>query len=92
MICSNNVPAGVRRLADHLKHDIKKGDMVPFYGEIYSQDGELRNKSNVAMNRKHYGNGLAGCKRKGKYPDDGYADRCSTNRCTIKGCRGNEVA
>lgn len=49
MICSNNVPAGVRRLADHLKHDIKKGDMVPFYGEIYSQDGELRNKSNVAM-------------------------------------------
>ena len=49
MICSNNVPAGVRRLAEHLKHDIKKGDMVPFYGEIYSQDGELRNKSNVAM-------------------------------------------
>ena len=49
MICSNNVPAGVRRLADHLKHDIKKGDMVPLYGEIYSQDGELRNKSNVAM-------------------------------------------
>lgn len=49
MICSNNVPAGVRRLADHLKHDIKKGDMVPFYGKIYSQDGELRNKSNVAM-------------------------------------------
>ena len=49
MIWSNNVPAGVRRLADHLKHDIKKGDMVPFYGEIYSQDGELRNKSNVAM-------------------------------------------
>lgn len=49
MICSNNVPAGVRRLADYLKHDIKKGDMVPFYGEIYSQDGELRNKSNVAM-------------------------------------------
>ncbi len=49
MICSNNVPAGVRRLADHLKHDIKKGDMVPFYGEIYSQDSELRNKSNVAM-------------------------------------------
>ena len=23
--------------------------MVPFYGEIYSQDGELCNKSNVAM-------------------------------------------
>lgn len=49
MICSNNVPGGVRRLADHLKSDIRKGDMVPFYGEIYSQDGELRNKSNVAM-------------------------------------------
>lgn len=49
MICSNNVPGGVRRLADHLKSDIRKGDMVPFYGEIYSQDGELRNKSNVEM-------------------------------------------
>lgn len=49
MICSNNVPGGVRRLADHLKSDIRKGDIVPFYGEIYSQDKELRNKKDVAM-------------------------------------------
>lgn len=49
MICSNNVPGGVRRLADHLKSDIRKGDIVPFYGEIYSQDKELRNKKDAAM-------------------------------------------
>ena len=49
MICSNNVPGGVRRLADHLKRDIRKGDIVPFYGEIYSQDKELRNKKDAAM-------------------------------------------
>ena len=49
MICSNNVPRGVRRLADHLKSDIRKGDIVPFYGEIYSQDAELKNEKNVAM-------------------------------------------
>lgn len=49
MICSNNVPGGVRRLADHLKSDIRKGDIVPFYGEIYSQDKELRNKKDVVM-------------------------------------------
>lgn len=49
MICSNNVPAGVRRLANHLKSDIRKGDIVPFFGEIYSQDGQLRNEKSVAM-------------------------------------------
>lgn len=49
MICSNNVPRGVRFLAEHLKNDIRKGDMVPFFGEINSQDGTLRNKKNEAM-------------------------------------------
>lgn len=49
LICSKNVPVGVKRLADHLKSDIKKGDIVPFYGEIWSQDGELRNKKNKTM-------------------------------------------
>ena len=49
LICSNNVPVGVKRLADHLKSDIKKGDIVPFYGEIRSQDGILRNEKHKTM-------------------------------------------
>ena len=43
LICSKNVPTGVKRLVDHLKSDIKKGDIVPFYGEIRAQDGTLKN-------------------------------------------------
>ncbi len=49
LICSKHVPQGVRRLLDHMKYDICHGDIVPFFGEIYSQDGELRNKANVEM-------------------------------------------
>ena len=32
-----------------LKSDIKKGDIVPFYGEIRAQDGTLKNKKDKAM-------------------------------------------
>jgi basic membrane lipoprotein Med (substrate-binding protein (PBP1-ABC) superfamily) len=49
VICANTVPAGVKRLADHMKSDIRKGKVVPFYGEIRSQDGELKNEKNRAM-------------------------------------------
>lgn len=49
LICSKNVPSGVRRLADHLKSDIKKGDIVPFFGEIHSQDKELKNDREQTM-------------------------------------------
>ncbi|MCI7106445.1 MAG: BMP family ABC transporter substrate-binding protein [Lachnospiraceae bacterium] len=49
LICSKNVPVGVKRLADHLKGDIRKGDIVPFYGQIWSQDGQLRNDKNKKM-------------------------------------------
>ena len=49
LICSKNVPTGVKRLVDHLKSDIKKGDIVPFYGEIRAQDGALKNKKDKAM-------------------------------------------
>ncbi len=46
---SKHIPRGVRRLADHMKYDISIGDVVPFYGEIYSQDGTLRNRADEAM-------------------------------------------
>ncbi len=49
LICSKNVPTGVKRLADHLKSDIKKGDIVPFYGQILSQDGTLKNDKDQTM-------------------------------------------
>ncbi len=49
LICSKNVPRGVQRLVDHVKKDICGGYIVPFYGEIYSQDGELMNKEHEEM-------------------------------------------
>ena len=49
IICSKHVPMGVRRLLDHMKHDVAGGFVVPFYGEIYSQDKILHNKAEVEM-------------------------------------------
>lgn len=49
---SKHVPNGVQRLADHMKYDIRIGDVVPFYGEIFDQDGNLRNKANEAMSHE----------------------------------------
>ena len=49
LICSKNVPAGVQRLASHLKGDIKKGDISPFFGQIRSQDGTIRNEKDITM-------------------------------------------
>lgn len=50
LICSKNVPAGVRNLAEHLKDDICAGEIVPFYGEIYAQDKTLKNGEHQEMN------------------------------------------
>ena len=49
LICSKHVPRGVQRLVEHMKSDICKGDIVPFFGEIYSQDGSLQNKAESQM-------------------------------------------
>ena len=49
LICSKHVPIGVRRLVDHMRYDIGEGHIYPFFGEIYSQDGVLRNKDEEAM-------------------------------------------
>lgn len=49
LICSNNVPTGVRRLVGHFKNDICSGSIVPFYGEIHSQDGTLKNGEEQEM-------------------------------------------
>ena len=49
LICSKHVPYGVKRLADHLKSDITKGEVVPFFGKIYDQKGELKNKGEHEM-------------------------------------------
>ena len=49
LICSGNVPHAVRRLTNHMKYDICKGDIVPFYGEIYAQDGTLKNGENEEL-------------------------------------------
>ncbi len=49
LICSKHVPKGVNRLIEHMKYDICHGDIVPFYGEIYAQDGTMQNKANIGM-------------------------------------------
>lgn len=49
LICSNKIPRGVKRLVDHIKADIKTGEVVPFYGEIYAQDGTLKNPEHKEM-------------------------------------------
>ena len=49
LIFSNNVPAGVRRIAMHVKSDVCKGYIVPFHGEIRDQEGKLRNKEREDM-------------------------------------------
>lgn len=49
LIFSQYVPMGVQRLAEHIVYDIRVGDVEPFFGEIYSQDGVLRNYAEEAM-------------------------------------------
>ncbi len=49
LIYSNKVPKSVQKLAEHLQNDICKGDATPFYGEIYAQDGSLKNKQGEYM-------------------------------------------
>ena len=49
LVYSNHIPIGVKRLAEHMEYDISVGDVQPFYGEIYAQDGTLKNKAGVAM-------------------------------------------
>ena len=44
LICSNKVPYRVQVLADHIRKDIVKGDVHPFFGKIYDQEGKLRNE------------------------------------------------
>ncbi len=48
-VCSDHLPIGVRNLVEHLKSDISRGEAHAFYGEIYSQDGKLRNHANTVM-------------------------------------------
>lgn len=49
LICSNHVPAGVQRLAKYIEHNVRAGDLVPFYGEIRAQDGSVKNREDEEM-------------------------------------------
>ncbi len=49
LFCSDHVPVGVRKLAEHIRDDIATGDFNPFTGEITSQDGTLRNEKDEVM-------------------------------------------
>ena len=49
LVYSKHVPAGVKRLAEHMEYDISVGDVVPFFGEIRAQDGTLKNAAGETM-------------------------------------------
>ena len=49
LIYSKNVPKGVKRLAEHIEYDISVEDVVPFFGEIYAQDGSKKNEAGEEM-------------------------------------------
>lgn len=53
LIYSKNVPKGIKRLAEHIEYDISVEDVVPFFGEIYSQDGTLRNLAGEVMSAEN---------------------------------------
>lgn len=49
-ICSEHVPKAVKTLSDHIKDDVIDGSLVPFFGEIYDQDGNLKNEALNKLN------------------------------------------
>ena len=49
LVYSKHVPIGVKRLAEHMEYDISVGDVHPFFGEIYAQDGTLKNGAEESM-------------------------------------------
>ena len=49
LVYSKNVPKGVKRLAEHIEYDISVEDVVPFFGEIYAQDGSKKNEAGEEM-------------------------------------------
>ena len=49
LICSKHVPVGVQRLVAHMKYDLCGGHIEPFFGEIYSQNGEQKNIDEKGM-------------------------------------------
>lgn len=55
LICSNHVPADTRRLIELVKYSISSGQFHPFSGEIYSQDGTLRNAADSVMPEQQIG-------------------------------------
>jgi basic membrane lipoprotein Med (substrate-binding protein (PBP1-ABC) superfamily) len=55
VICSQHIPAGTKQLIDLIKREISSGQFHPFSGEIYSQDGTLRNTTGTAMQEQQIG-------------------------------------
>ena len=55
VICSKHVPAGTQQLLELVKREISSGQFQPFSGEIYSQDGVLRNPKDAAMSEQQIG-------------------------------------
>ena len=49
LICSQDLPKSTQRLVNLLRNNICSETLVPFYGEIVSQDGAVRNEAEQFM-------------------------------------------
>lgn len=49
VICSKNLPIGTKRLVDLLKKTIMTGELEPFSGLIYGQNGVIQEEENEVM-------------------------------------------
>ena len=52
LVYSNHIPLGVKRLAEYMAYNIRVGNVVPFFGEIYAQDGTLKNEAETEMSHE----------------------------------------
>ena len=52
ILCSERLPAGVRRLADIMHDRIRSGGFAPFIGPLYDQDMTLRLEKGEALSRQ----------------------------------------
>lgn len=49
LICSQNLPIGTKRLVKFLKAAIRRGDLNPFYGILYSQTGIVQDDAERSL-------------------------------------------
>ena len=49
IVYSNHIPDGIKRLMEYMRFNIINGNVNPFYGNIYDQEGKLRHSEDKGM-------------------------------------------